>query len=145
MKTRMIIRGLMSVGALGVLAFLAYQDYKPSGTLRISANFSRPTPYLFNFGPREFLGAQEVVSGAPARRITGDVVSFDMRLPRWFRTATVRVTWTQEGGPWQARTETFGLRALPHSRNTYHVTVAFPGASAERPIHISLVEVTAHR
>lgn len=134
---RGVIRIAFSVIAGALLIFLFVQDYQPDGTLEVSSNFSEPTSYFSNYGPRESLGPKEFTNGQFARRVNGRMIGFDVRLPRWFKNAEAHIIWKSADGAYEERIESI---ALPVRRASFE----FP-ENATLPIHIASIKIVAHR
>lgn len=131
------IRIILISVAVAIFVFLFIQDYQPDGVLEVSSNFSEPTSYFSNYSPRETLGPKEIADGQLARRVNGRTIGFDLRLPRWFKTADVRIVWKPADGAYSEKIESVSL-------SLSQMSFDFP-SNAALPIHVASIKVVARR
>lgn len=161
--TRLIRTILWPVAAF-VFVLLVLRDVQPDGALDIHTDFRRPTPYVSLLGPPtrvDFRDSDLLVVAEP--------VYFDLRLPRWFATATLRLSYTTEA----TSTPTLGvwldplhpdrpdapiallptvngvaelnLKKYPRSRYGHRLFIAASGVTSSTPLVIYSLDVYATR
>lgn len=99
MSLRRSIRFVAWVAAALLLLALALRDLQLDRRLDISARFDRATPYLSTFGPpaRVELEGKKRYSVPFSVRVVGEPVYVNLRIPRWFRRATVELAYENPG------------------------------------------------
>lgn len=182
-----IIRVIVWVAAAMFLIALSLRDLQLDQIIVAEARWDRATAYLSQIGPRARVA---VDATDPAWVVlTGEPAYVELRVPRWFRRATVEIAYvnhranvvrvgvrthptewrydvkTVEGGEVNGqllaqhpdvtveRTGTITTARIPLtldrrwqvSRNTYQIILSVPGLSAERPVSLQSLRITAER
>lgn len=164
------IRIVVWLAAVAFFAALALRDLQLDRRLDLEARLDRATSYLSLFGPpaRVDASSSDVV-------VVGEPVYVNLRIPRWFRRATVELEYENPSD----LPITFGVRTHPIQwafqfpdvqdcstpgvgqkcmripfnlqrawrveRNVYRFVLSAPGVSPERPLVIHSLRVIAER
>lgn len=168
-----------SAGAF--LLALALRDLQLDRTLVLEARLDRATPYLSTLGPpARVVQGEKRPQESFSVHVVGEPVYVNLRIPRWFRRATVELTYENSSNiplklgvrthptQWafefpeplplslplpEGRGETIRTLRVPFAlqrawqveRNVYRFVLSAPGVSAEQPIVIHALRVTAER
>ncbi len=188
MIQRVVRIGIWSIVAVFLVA-LALRDLQLDRRLDVVARLDRATPYVSTLGP-----PVRVALSADRANIIGEPVYVNLRIPRWFRRATVELRYENPGnlplrfgvrthptqwafqfptpspdaragagrslpgprpqaggsperggGPLVLRVPFDLQRAWQVERNVYRFVLSAPGVSAEQPIIVHGLRVTAER
>lgn len=170
-RCRHLVRACVWLAAIVFLGFLTLRDLQLNRQLDVVARLDRATPYLSTLGP-----PVRVALSSDHATVIGEPVYINLRIPRWFRRATVELeyenphnlpfklgvrthltAWAFEfptpssspsergGGSLVLRVPFELQRAWQVERNVYRFVLSAPGVSAEQPIVIHALRVTAER
>ena len=147
-----------------ILVILILRDVQLDGVLEVQTDFQNPTPYVSLLGPPSRVRVQ---GGQIA--VVSEPVYFDLRLPRWFTTATLRFSWETSASsspvlgvwldpehpdrpdapvallPTRDASVIVPLRIAPRSRYGVRLLISAPGVSSSTPLFIQSLDIHATR
>ncbi len=96
MKYYKFIKAVLISVPVILLAVLLYKDFNPSGYLKISYDFCRPTPFISKLSPYGRVLDIQHNRGECSQQMVIDPVYFDVRLPQRFERAVLKIWYRKD-------------------------------------------------